>query len=214
MTATNHFVEALVACANALRFDPWDGLVRFNLGMAQDELGRFAVLLDSLSSRRAEKAAAFNDRLLALQREVAESNEKLKRLYRLVEEGLTDVDEVLKDRLNALKADRDRGKAALERAKETSAPRIQIDPALIDQFGRTMREHFSTGSVPFRKAYLQSLIDIIEVDDHQIRIKGSKDLLEKAVLASQNGQEWCSQTSTRWRATVDEDGHYSFAVPL
>ena len=41
MTATNHFVEALVSCANALTFNPWDGLVRFNLGMAQDELGRF-----------------------------------------------------------------------------------------------------------------------------------------------------------------------------
>jgi tetratricopeptide (TPR) repeat protein len=42
MTATNHFNEALVACANALTFDPWDGLVRFNLGMAQDQLGRFS----------------------------------------------------------------------------------------------------------------------------------------------------------------------------
>ena len=49
------------------------------------------------------------------------------------------------------------------------------------------------GSVPFRKAYMQSLIDVIEVDDRQIRIKGSKDVLEKAVLASQNDQADCSQ---------------------
>ena len=63
-----------------------------------------------------------------------------------------------------------------------------------------MRENFSTGSVPFRKAYLQALINVIEVDDDQIRIKGSKDLLEKAVLASQSGQPGCSQMSTRWRA--------------
>ncbi len=28
LTATNRFVESLVACANALTFDPWDGLVR------------------------------------------------------------------------------------------------------------------------------------------------------------------------------------------
>ena len=39
-------------------------------------------------------------------------HEKLKRLYRLVEDGLTDLDEVLKDRLNTLKADRDRVQAA------------------------------------------------------------------------------------------------------
>jgi hypothetical protein len=38
------------------------------------------------------------------------------------------------------------------------------------------------GSVPVRKACFRSLIAEIEVGDHQIRIKGSKDLLEKAVL--------------------------------
>src|SRR5262249_13550997 len=59
-----------------------------------------------------------------------------------------------------------------------------------------------TGSVPFRKAYLQALINVIEVDDHHVRIKGSKDLLEKAVLANRNGPSGCSQMSTRWRAPV------------
>jgi hypothetical protein len=136
---------------------------------------------------------------------MTDAEDKLKRLYRLVEDGLTDVDEVLKDRLNTLKADRDRAKAALERAKEHSASQIQIDPGLIERFGRTMRESFSTGSVPFRKAYLRSLIDVIEIDDHQVRIKGSKELLEKTVLASQHGQSWCSQTSTRWRSLGDSN---------
>jgi site-specific DNA recombinase len=132
-----------------------------------------------------------------------DAEDKLKRLYRLVEDGLTDVDEVLKDRLDILKADRDRAKAALERAKEHSSPQIQIDPALIERFGRTMRENFSTGSIPFRKAYLRSLIEVVEIDDYQVRIKGSKDLLEKAVLASRNGQGGCSQMSTRWRSLGD-----------
>lgn len=85
------------------------------------------------------------------------------------------------------------------------APQIHIDPALIEQFGRTMREQFSTGSIPFRNAYMQSLINVIEVDDSLIRIKGSKDLLEKVVLASQNGPSGCSQMSTRWRAGRDSN---------
>jgi hypothetical protein len=89
---------------------------------------------------------------------------------------MTEMDDVLKDRLNSLKADRDRAKAALERAKSHSSQAIQIDPALLEQFGRSMRENFTSGSIPFRKAYLQSLIDVIEVDDTQIRIKGSKDV--------------------------------------
>ena len=163
---------------------------------------RLGVILSSLASRRAEKAKSLNGRLLALQQEVTDADEKLKRLYGLVENGLTDLDEVLKDRLKTLKTDRDCAKAALERAKEHLAPQIRIDPALIEQFGRTMSENFRTGSVPFRKAYLQTLINTIEVDDRLVRIKGSKELLEKAVLATQVG---CSQMSTKWRARRDSN---------
>jgi hypothetical protein len=65
---------------------------------------------------------------------------------------MTEMDNVLKDRPNMLKADRDCAKAALERAKSHSSQAIQIDPALLEQFGRTMRENFSSGSIPFRKA--------------------------------------------------------------
>jgi hypothetical protein len=81
---------------------------------------------------------------------------------------------VVRDRLVSLKCDRERANAALERAKEHSTSRIEIDPALIERFGRMMRENFSTGSMPFRKAYLRSLVASIEVDDDQVRIKGSK----------------------------------------
>ena len=58
-----------------------------------------------------------------------------------------------------------------------------------------MREHFTSGSVHFRKAYMQSLIDVIEVDDRQIRIKGSKDVLGKPKRSGRR-----SQMSTNWRA--------------
>lgn len=43
----NEFPEALVACENALRFNPWDGLAMFQIGMAQQRLGR---LDDSLAT--------------------------------------------------------------------------------------------------------------------------------------------------------------------
>jgi site-specific DNA recombinase len=205
-TCTTCVRKGKTACkGRSIPMEKLDTLVAEHLVERLFKPERIAAILASLSSRRAEKAATLNNRLMALQREMSDSGDRLKRLYRLVEDGVTDADEVLKDRLNELKADRDRAKAALERAKEHSAPQGHIDPALIERFGHTLCENFRNGSVPFRKAYLQSLIDVVEIDDRQIRIKGRKELLEKAVLASQSGQPECSQTSTRWRAQRDSN---------
>jgi hypothetical protein len=96
--------------------------------------------------------------------------------------------------------------------KSHSSQAIQIDPALLEQFGRSMRENFTSGSIPFRKAYLKSLIEVIEVDDIQIRIKGSKDVLERAVLASRNESIPGSQMSTGWRTRHDSNVHPNDAV--
>jgi site-specific DNA recombinase len=205
-TCSSSAIKGKTACrGRSIPMQRLDDLVTEHLKERLFKPERVAVILGALSSRRAEHSAALNNRLIALQREVAEADEKLRRLYRLVEDGMTELDDVLKGRLHELKTDRDGANAALERAKENAATHIQIDPAAIERFGRIMLENFSRGSVPFRKAYLQSIINVIEVDDRQIRIKGNRELLEKAVLASQNGQPWCSQTSTRWRTRRDSN---------
>jgi site-specific DNA recombinase len=194
------------ACSGrSIRMDKLDRLVTDHLIERLFRPERLGAMLASLTTRRAEKAESVNRRIMGLQREVTDAEDRLKRLYRLVEDGLSDIDEVLKDRLHNLKADRDRAKASLEATKSQIAPAIRIDPALIERFGRTMREKFTTGSVPFRKAYLQSLIDVVEVDNHQIRIKGSKEVLERAVFAGQTAGEIGSQMSTRWRARRDSN---------
>src|SRR5262245_45687031 len=89
-----------------------DGLVTGHLVEGLFEPERLAAILDSLAARPAERAETVNSRIMTLQREVADAEDRLKRLYRLVEDGVTDLDEVLKDRLNSLKAERDRAKAA------------------------------------------------------------------------------------------------------
>jgi hypothetical protein len=189
------------ACkGRSVRMEKLDTLVTTQLTERLFHPERLAAILSSLSARRAEKAESVNARIAALQREVSDADDRLKRLYKLIEDGITEVDDVLKDRLNGLKADRDRSKAGLERAKSQSANAIQIDPALLEQFGRTMRENFTSGSIPFRKAYLQSLISVVEVGDSSIRIIGCKDLLEKAVLASRTRAAPGSQVSTGWRS--------------
>ena len=184
-TCSNCATKGKTVC-NSISMEKLDQMVTDHLKERLFKSERLAAILASLSARRAQKAESLNSRLITLQKEIVDADDKLARLYRLVEDGLTDLDDVLKDRLATLKADRDRAKASLERAKQHSASQIEIDPARIERFGRMMTENFSTGSVQFRKAYLQSLLASIEVDDDQVRIRGSKDLLEKAVLANQN----------------------------
>ncbi len=41
LTLTNAFAESLVACANILDYNPWDGMALYHLGMTQVQLGRF-----------------------------------------------------------------------------------------------------------------------------------------------------------------------------
>lgn len=41
LTATNNFVESLVACARVLSFDPWNGSALYQMGLTQIQLGRF-----------------------------------------------------------------------------------------------------------------------------------------------------------------------------
>jgi DNA invertase Pin-like site-specific DNA recombinase len=207
------------ACrGQSIRMDKLDGLVTDHLLDHLFVPERLSEILSSLASRRAEKEQTLNARITSLEGEVSGAEDRLRRLYKLVEDGLTDLDDVLKDRLNTLKAERDRACAALERAKfHARGGDIAIDPGLIERFGQAMREHLTTGSVPFRKAYLQSIIDVVEVDDTQIRIKGSKDVLEKAVLASRAGTIDGSQMSTRWRARRDSNsfvGHSTSRVVL
>src|SRR5437764_666527 len=111
-------------------------------------------MLASLASRRATKAAAVDERLATLEKEAHGASERLRRLYELVEEGVTAMDDVLKDRITALKAERDRAQAALDRAKSGLRPAVDIRPIVVERFGQIMHEKLTNGEVPLRKAYL------------------------------------------------------------
>jgi site-specific DNA recombinase len=156
-------------------------------------------MLSTLASRRAAKAATVDERIAIPGKEVYDTDQRLRRLHKLIEGGVTEQDDSLKDRLTALKADRDRAHTALERAKAGVRPSIDISPALIERFVRTMREKLTTGEIPFRKAYLGSIIDRVEVDDHQIRTVGRKQLLEAAMAANGGPIPGVCSLVRKWR---------------
>ena len=63
-----------------------------------------------------------------------------------------------------------------------------------------MREKLTTGVVPFRKAYLGSIVDRIEVDDREIRIVGPRDVLEQAVLSNDGPVPGVRSFVRKWRS--------------
>ena len=52
---------------------------------------------------------------------------------------------------------------------------------MVVSFSRFMRENVATGAIPFRKAYIQSVVDRIEVDDGVVPIVNDKATLKWAV---------------------------------
>ena len=145
---------------------------------------RLEVMLSVLAIRRAERSAAVDQRVAGLEARAAEADDRLKRLYKMVEDGIAEMDDLLKARISTLTTDRDIAWEAVHRARGANRPPIVIEPARIEVFGKLMRERLTTGEIPFRKAYLGAIIDRVEVDDHQIRIRGRKGVLEQAVLAN------------------------------
>lgn len=159
---------------------------------------RLTAIITSLSARRASRQAEVDGRAATLKRTVSDAEDKLKRLYRMVEDGITEMDDILKERITALKNDRERNQAALDRIRMNAAPATEIAPDVIERFGRAMRENIAMGEIPFRKAYLRSVIDRIEVDDHTIRIIGDKTTLEQVMRGKGFAASGVRSSARKW----------------
>jgi site-specific DNA recombinase len=147
-----------------------------------------------------KRAAAIDRRIAALAREAEEADDRLRRLYKLVEDGRSDVGDLLNERVAELKATRAKAHAALERARSARETVRDNRPILIERFTRIMRERLSTGPVPARKALLGSLVDRIEVDDRAVRSVGRKEALEHAIVASGQGGGVFQGFVPKWRS--------------
>ncbi|MFY9294937.1 MAG: recombinase family protein [Methylorubrum rhodinum] len=208
-SCSTHGRQGKTGCTGrSIRMDTLDTLVTDHLVAELLQPDRLRATLSSLWSLRAEKSAQVDGRVAALRSEVIGAEEKLKRLYRMVEEGVTDLDEILKERLAALKEDRDRAKAALDRIHVAERPPVEIAPELIERFGRLMRENVTTGEIPFRKAWLQAIVDRVEVGADVIRIIGDKASLESVISSGGSSSVPGVRSSVRkWRAQPAPQDH-------
>jgi len=71
-----------------------------------------------------------------LRREVADTDERLRRLYRSIEDGIVELDEILRERTATLKSDRKRARAAYDRARAQCGTVAAIASTTISAFAR------------------------------------------------------------------------------
>lgn len=169
---------------------------------------RLVIILESLATRRAQKSMAADERIKGLEERVTETQERLRRLYAMVEDGSVATDSMLKQRIAVLQAERESAEAALERARGTMRMPVDLAPDRIEAFGRLMRERLVSGDVKFRKAYLGAIIDRIEVGDGTIRIQGRKDVLEQVVLSNGGPEPGVRSFVRKWRSLRESNSSF------
>src|SRR5262245_61130580 len=89
-----------------------------------------------------------------------------------------------------------------------------ITPAKLEAFSQLMREKLDTADAKARKAYLQSVIARVEVDDQKIRV-----LSDRAALAAAAAGQNTNTTKVRgfvrnWRSRRDSNSRPLPAGPL
>ena len=194
------------ACkGRSIRMDKLDTVVTQQVIERLLEPERLADILSALASRNAAKAADFAQRIGALQEQVSTAEDRLRRLYRLVEDGSSEADDLLRERIAAIRSERDAAKAALDRAVSGKVPASAMDPAMLVRFGQVMRERLTTGEITFRRTQLASFLDRIEIDEHAIRIVGRKDILEQAVIAGGALSPGVRSFVRGWRSRQDSN---------
>ena len=131
--------------------------------------------------QRVNVADPVSQRIVGLQATAVEAAEKLKRLYDLVEGGTIQIDDLLRQRIQVLQADKAKADAALKRATKQGGSTRVIDDDLIGRFGDLMRDKLDSGDVNAKRSYIASVVGEIEVGDTAIRIVGHKDVMENRI---------------------------------
>ena len=96
--------------------------------------GASTTILEQIVERRASQEQAVSERRRALEAELSQAKDKLARLYRAIEEGVVDLDEDLKLRIQALKNERDLAQATLDRIAAQAHRGAEVTPERVEAF--------------------------------------------------------------------------------
>src|SRR5262249_6613451 len=119
--------------------------------------------------------------------------------------GVAELDADLKHRIQALKQEREVAQAALDRMVVATRTGAAITPARLEAFSQLMREKLDTGDAKARKAYLQSVIARVEVDDRRIRVLSDRAALAAAATGQNTHTTKVRGFVRNWRTRRDSN---------
>ena len=166
---------------------------------------RVGELLRGLMDRQTRKDEDHASRLSALRAKLTDAENRLSRLYQAIENGIDPADPTLKDRVAAIKTERDIAQTAFDRAVAEMRPDARVTEDKIAAFVEFMRRNVLTGDTSFRRSYLRAVIDKVEVDDTEIRIHGRRTVLERLVMGGGAAPSGVPSFVREWRARRDSN---------
>jgi site-specific DNA recombinase len=195
----------------SILMDKFDNLVTEHLEKRLLQPERLEEILASVLDRRQERAELRRERIAELNKSVAETDLRLKRLYDATEAGVANLDDAaLKERIASLKVIRDQARADSERAAamlESSAQQ-SITPQMVQKFARTARERITIDGGGYLRDHLRALAQRVEVADREVRIIGSRsNLLQTLAAASgvKSATPGVRSSVLRWRRGRDSN---------
>jgi hypothetical protein len=140
------------------------------------------VLLKEYLDRSEAAQSSRREKLRLLRAEVTEIDGWLRKLLAMVEAGaMQPEDPILAERVAQIRLHRQETSERITMLeRELRLPGDQLSPEKIEACGRLLRDQLQNGDTAFRKAYLNLLVDRIEVDDAEVRIRGPKSVLAGA----------------------------------
>ena len=182
-TCSRQAIQGKTGCkGGSIRMDKLDGLVLERMADNLFAADRLMILLKEYLDRSEAAQSGRREKLRQLRVEATEIDGRQRKLLAMVESGVMQPDDpILAERVAQIRLHR---RETLERIdlleRELRLPGNQLSAEKVAACGMLLREQLRKGEPAFRKAYLNLLIDRVEVDDAEIRIRGPKSALAAA----------------------------------
>ena len=196
--------------------DQLDNQVREQLAERVFTAERVRNMLKSLKKDLKARSESEKTVIRSLERKLKDAEAALERLYRGVEDGVLELDDTLKARVQKLKAQREELLIQLSGTRRRGMlPIDKITAKQVDAFCGVLKTRFMDAESGFGKGYLRYLVDEIVIEPGKAVITGSHEALAElvTVLNPENPAISVPAPISKWPAQRDSNSRHPGSKP-